>query len=58
MANSISCRRRRRRLAGIVPVTLLIILFLVYLVLHSMRDALLVLVAVPFALVGGVLALC
>ena len=45
------------RLAKIVPVTLVIILFLVYFVLHSIRDAALVLVAVPFSLVGGVLAL-
>ncbi|HEY6085033.1 MAG TPA: efflux RND transporter permease subunit, partial [Nitrospira sp.] len=45
------------RLARIVPVTLVIILFLVYLVLNSLRDALLVLVAVPFSLVGGVFAL-
>ena len=47
----------KARLAKIVPITLLIILFLVYFVLNSMRDALLVLVAVPFSLVGGVLAL-
>jgi len=47
----------KSRLAAIVPVTLLLILFLVYFVLNSMRDALLVLIAVPFALVGGVLAL-
>ena len=47
----------KSRLAAIVPVTLLLILFLVYFVLNSMRDALLVLIAVPFALVVGVLAL-
>jgi heavy metal efflux system protein len=45
------------RLAKIVPITLLLILFLVYYVLNSMRDALIVLIAVPFSLVGGVLAL-
>ncbi|HKT36630.1 MAG TPA: efflux RND transporter permease subunit, partial [Nitrospira sp.] len=45
------------RLARIVPVTLVFILFLVYLVLNSIRDALIVLIAVPFSLVGGVLAL-
>ena len=45
------------RLAKIVPMTLLLILFLVYFVLKSIRDALLVLIAVPFSLVGGVLAL-
>lgn len=47
----------KRRLATIVPVTLLIILLLVYFALNSMRDAMLVLFAVPFALVGGILAL-
>jgi cobalt-zinc-cadmium resistance protein CzcA len=47
----------KSRLAKIVPITLLIILFLVYFVLKSIRDALLVLIAVPFSLVGGVLAL-
>lgn len=47
----------KRRLMFIVPVTLLIILFLVYFVVHSLRDALLVLLSVPFALVGGVFAL-
>ncbi|HJT21411.1 MAG TPA: CusA/CzcA family heavy metal efflux RND transporter [Nitrospira sp.] len=47
----------KARLARIVPVTLLAILFLVYFVLQSMRDAMLVLIAVPFSLVGGVLAL-
>ncbi len=47
----------KTRLAQIVPVTLLLILFLVYFVLNSIRDALLVLIAVPFSLVGGVLAL-
>lgn len=47
----------KRRLFIIVPITLLIILFLVYFVFNSIRDALLVLASVPFALVGGVLAL-
>lgn len=50
-------QEEKARLAKIVPITLLIILFLVYLVLNSLRDALLVLAAVPFSLVGGVLAL-
>ena len=47
----------KQRLAKIVPVTLLLIFLLVYFVLHSMRDAVLVLIAVPFSLVGGILAL-
>lgn len=50
-------QEEKARLAKIVPITLLIILFLVYLVLNNLRDAFLVLAAVPFSLVGGVLAL-
>ncbi len=45
------------RLSKIVPITLLLIFFLVYVSLHSVRDALLVLCAVPFALVGGIFSL-
>jgi cobalt-zinc-cadmium resistance protein CzcA len=47
----------KARLSKIVPITLVLILFLVYVVLNSIRDALIVLIAVPFSLVGGVLAL-
>ncbi|HEV8540383.1 MAG TPA: CusA/CzcA family heavy metal efflux RND transporter [Nitrospiraceae bacterium] len=47
----------KQRLAEIIPLTLLIILFLVYLTVHSFRDAVLVLSAVPFALIGGVFSL-
>ena len=49
--------QEKSRLARIVPITLALILILVYLVLNNFRDALLVLAAVPFSLVGGVLAL-
>lgn len=45
------------RLAKIIPITLLIILFLLYTTFGSFADAFLVLSGVPFALVGGVLAL-
>lgn len=45
------------RLARIVPISLLIILALVYSAVRSLKDALLVLAAVPFALVGGVFSL-
>lgn len=45
------------RLAVIVPVTLLIILFLLYGSFKNMTDTVLVLISVPFALSGGVLAL-
>jgi cobalt-zinc-cadmium resistance protein CzcA len=47
----------KRRLATVVPLSLFVIFLLVTYALHSVRDALLVLCAVPFALVGGILAL-
>ena len=47
----------KARLTQIVPLTLLLILLLVYFALSSMRDAILVLFAVPFALVGRIFAL-
>lgn len=50
-------REEQRRLLVIVPVSLLLIFFVLYNALSSIKDALLILVAVPFALVGGVLAL-
>ena len=45
------------RLAKVVPVSLVIILFLLYTTFNSLKNALLVLATVPFALVGGVLSL-
>jgi cobalt-zinc-cadmium resistance protein CzcA len=47
----------QKRLAKIVPLSLLLILLLLYLSFDSLKNALLVLSAVPFALIGGVLAL-
>ncbi len=47
----------QKRLMGIVPISLLIILFLLYTTFDSLKNALLVLSTVPFALVGGVLSL-
>jgi cobalt-zinc-cadmium resistance protein CzcA len=47
----------KHRLARIVPISLLFVLFLVYLAVNSFKDAVLVLAAVPFALLGGVLSL-
>src|SRR5262249_53388157 len=47
----------KKRLMTIVPISLVVILLLVYLALDSLRDSLLVLCAVPFALVGGALSL-
>jgi len=47
----------KKRLAAIVPVSLVIVLFLVYLAVNSFKDAMLVFIAVPFALIGGVFSL-
>ncbi|HET9607851.1 MAG TPA: CusA/CzcA family heavy metal efflux RND transporter [Nitrospira sp.] len=47
----------QKRLATIVPVSLLLILLLLYITFDSLKNALLVLSAVPFALIGGVIAL-
>ncbi len=47
----------QKRLAIIVPISLVIILLLLYTAFASLKNALLVLVTVPFALVGGVLSL-
>jgi cobalt-zinc-cadmium resistance protein CzcA len=50
-------QEEKGRLAKVIPLSLLVILLLIYYALGSFRDALLVLLAVPFALVGGILAL-
>jgi len=50
-------RDEQRRLAVIVPVSLVVILFLLYLTFNSFTDAFLVLATVPFALIGGILSL-
>lgn len=47
----------QKRLAKIVPISLLLILLLLYITFDSLKNAVLVLSAVPFALIGGVLAL-
>ncbi len=47
----------KKRLAVIVPLSLVIVLGMVYLAVKSMKDAILVLLAVPFALIGGVFSL-
>ncbi|WP_447980335.1 efflux RND transporter permease subunit [Candidatus Nitrospira bockiana] len=49
--------REQQRLTVIVPLSLLMILFLLYLTFNSLQDALLVLATVPFALIGGLMAL-
>lgn len=49
--------RSRQRLALAVPVTLLLVFFLLYFSLQSLRDVLLIYTGIPFALIGGVYAL-
>ena len=50
-------KSEQKRLATIVPVSLIMILFLLYSTFNSLKNALLVLSAVPFALIGGIIAL-
>ena len=47
----------QKRLAKIVPLSLLLIVFLLYTTFNSLKNALLVLSTVPFALIGGIIAL-
>jgi cobalt-zinc-cadmium resistance protein CzcA len=50
-------QRAMRRLYLVVPLAILLIFLLLYSTFHSLPQALLILVNVPFALVGGVAAL-
>jgi cobalt-zinc-cadmium resistance protein CzcA len=52
-----SLRNEQRRLAVIIPISLAIILGLLFTAFNSLHDALLVLVTLPFAAIGGVLSL-
>jgi heavy metal efflux system protein len=52
-----SLRKEQRRLAVVIPISLLIILGLLYTLFNSWRDAVIVLAALPFGAIGGVLAL-
>jgi len=45
------------RLEVIVPISLMIILVLLYMLFNSVRDSLLALTGIPFAVVGGIVAL-
>jgi len=49
--------RAMKRLAVIVPVTLLLIFLLLYMTFNSIKNALLVIINIPFALIGGIVAL-
>jgi heavy metal efflux system protein len=50
-------QQAKRRLALVVPISLLLILGLLYSMFNSLRDCLLALAGIPFAVAGGVLAL-
>jgi cobalt-zinc-cadmium resistance protein CzcA len=50
-------QRAQERLAIVVPLAGLLIFVLLYASFHSLRDALLIYSGVPFAIVGGVIAL-
>jgi cobalt-zinc-cadmium resistance protein CzcA len=50
-------KEEQKRLAMVVPISLMIILFLLYTTFDSLKNAFLVLSTVPFALVGGALSL-
>ena len=49
-------QRAMRQLAIVVPIALLLIMVLLYLALGSIKNSLLVLLNLPFALIGGVIA--
>jgi cobalt-zinc-cadmium resistance protein CzcA len=52
-----SLKKEQRRLAVIIPISLLVILALLFTAFNSLRHALLVLAMLPFGLTGGVLSL-
>jgi heavy metal efflux system protein len=52
-----SLRKEQRRLVVILPISLLVILALLFTAFNSLRHALLVLAMLPFGLIGGVLSL-
>ena len=52
-----SLKKEQRRLAVILPISLLIIFGLLFTAFNSLRHALLVLAMLPFAAIGGVLSL-
>src|SRR6202041_1671405 len=50
-------QRAERRLAVVIPITIAAIFFLLYIAFSSARVATLILLTVPFAAAGGILAL-
>lgn len=49
--------RATKRLGQVVPISLLMIFFLLFILFGNLKDSLLVLANVPFALIGGIIAL-
>src|SRR5262249_1775885 len=50
-------QQAKRRLAIIVPITLVLIMALLYALFNSVRDRLMALLGIPFAVCGGILGL-
>jgi heavy metal efflux system protein len=50
-------QQAKRRLAIIVPITLILIMVLLYGLFNSLRDSLMALMGIPFAVSGGILGL-
>ncbi len=50
-------QRATKRLAGVVPISLLLIFLLLFTMFGNFKDALLVFLNVPFAIVGGIVTL-
>ncbi len=49
--------RATKRLSQVVPISLILIFVLLFIMFGNLQDSLLVLINVPFALIGGILAL-
>ncbi len=52
-----SLKKEQRRLAIIIPVSLVVILVLLYIQFRTWRDAFIVIATLPFAAIGGILSL-
>jgi cobalt-zinc-cadmium resistance protein CzcA len=52
-----SLRKEQRRLAFVIPISLVAILILLYIQFRTWKDALIVLATLPFSAIGGVLTL-
>ncbi|EXB50650.1 acrB/AcrD/AcrF family protein, partial [Acinetobacter baumannii 1465485] len=49
--------RANARLKVVIPITLMIIFLLLYLIFRQVQDAVLIMVTLPFALIGGIWAM-